>query len=123
MMTKIRKDRLTRRGGKRPSTRWEYHVFGELRAAGLEPFLYCTALTGSCYFRFGNSLLGSLRVANHPGRERLRYRWQLRSDLTENIVDLSRHWPQFHYCNEGLETLIFSMKNYLDEKLNVNYCE
>ena len=42
-----------------------------------QPYLYHVALTGSAYIKFPHWGLGSIRVADHKGREKYRYRWNV----------------------------------------------
>lgn len=56
-------------------------LLADLQAIGAEPYLWAAATTGSFYIRFKNPLLGSVRVADHPGREQYKYKYNVRADV------------------------------------------
>lgn len=53
----------------------------ELRKEGIESYIWHKATTGSVYIRFNDPRMNSIRIANHPGRSHLKYKFNLRSDL------------------------------------------
>lgn len=63
---------------------------------GLGCWLYKQALTGSTYLKFAEACMGSVRVADHPGKSEYRYRWNLDVTMTgcRSIVDrgVTRHF-------------------------------
>jgi len=56
-------------------------IIHELKKLNLEPYIYHKAMTGSIYIKFKNNKIGSLRLGDHDGREKYRYRFNVRSDM------------------------------------------
>lgn len=54
-----------------------------LKYYGIHAHVFHKATTGSVYVRFDNANIGSVRIGDHDGREKYRYRFNLRQDLTE----------------------------------------
>lgn len=52
-------------------------VLAELNDLGART--YWRAATGSWYIKFADPRLGSLRIADHPGREKYRYKWNIQT--------------------------------------------
>ena len=48
-----------------------------------EPYIYHKALTGSVYIKFPHWGLGSIRIGDHPGRNKYTYRWRV--NIEDNI--------------------------------------
>ena len=55
--------------------RFRDHLLLELQALGAHT--YCFSRHASTYIRFRDHRLGSLRIADHPGRESNAFRWNL----------------------------------------------
>lgn len=49
-------------------------------------YIWHIATTGSIYIRFEDNRIGSVRIGNHEGRSKLKYKYNLRSDL--NLKDV-----------------------------------
>jgi hypothetical protein len=47
----------------------------------LKPMVLYKATTGSVYVKFDVEGVGSLRIADHPGKKGYKYRWNLRADM------------------------------------------
>jgi len=54
----------------------------ELTKIGIECYIWHKATTGSVYIRFADSRMGSVRIGNHDGRSKLKYKYNLRSDIS-----------------------------------------
>ena len=55
------------------------YLMGELQAWG--PYVVKVAETGSIYMKFPHWALGSIRIGNHPGIERYKFKWSVRIDF------------------------------------------
>lgn len=53
----------------------------ELGEVGIGAYIWCVATTGSVYVRFEDQRMGSIRIGDHNGRERLKYKYNVRSDV------------------------------------------
>ena len=63
-------------------------ILSELSQFG--PYIYHKAVTSnSIYVKFPHWGLGSVRIGDHTGRQKYRYRWQLRTDCAAGT------WSQF----------------------------
>lgn len=49
---------------------------------GIEAFIFHKATTGSTYIRFNDQRMASIRLGDHPGRERYRYKFNVRKDVS-----------------------------------------
>lgn len=57
-------------------------IIAELAKNDIEAYIWHAATTGSVYIRFGDQRMGSLRLGDHPGRSKLKYKYNLRSDIS-----------------------------------------
>lgn len=84
----------------------------------LEPRIHAKAQTGSIYIKFADSRIGALRIGDHPGKPRLRYRWSLRTDINLPTTHSHPH-NQYHYPAHMLDQLCAHIRNYkrtIDER-------
>ena len=76
----------------------------------LKPFgvyVYHQAKTGSTYLKFSEPGMGSIRVADHTGREKYHYRYNVRLDHQgEPMRTSSAGWPQFFFGPRHLDQLL-----------------
>ena len=52
-----------------------------LNEHGLEAYVWSKATTGSCYIRFKDPRMCSIRIADHNNIEKFKYKYNLRSDI------------------------------------------
>ena len=92
----------------------EEKIIYQLDEAGLEPILNNNSVTTtSFYVKFEDERLRSLRVGDHPGRSKYRYKWNLRLDLEKSYVDNHEGIIRYYYCYKELDKMILHMQNYL----------
>ena len=84
-----------------------------LEDAELCPRIYHLANTGSCYYKFDDERLGNLRLADHSGKSKYKYRWNLRLDLKKSETFKDKGKNRFYYTLADLPKMIKHMKNYL----------
>lgn len=67
-------------------------ILFRLESVGLRPYIYHLAFTGSIYIKFKGpySFIGSLRVGDHSGIEKYRYKWNLRHDIDKYYEELDQ---------------------------------
>ena len=53
----------------------------ELTQLKIGCYIWHIATTDSVYIRFKDNRMGSIRIGDHDGREKLKYKWNLRNDL------------------------------------------
>lgn len=56
-------------------------IINELKLFDIHAYIWHVANTGSVYIRFSDNRMSSIRISNHNGRSRLKYKYNLRSDL------------------------------------------
>lgn len=56
-------------------------VVSELLSNGIECYVYHRATTGSVYIRFKDQRMCSIRLGDHNGRGKLKYKYNIRVDL------------------------------------------
>ena len=83
----------------------------KLEDAGLQPYLYYQAKSGSYYVKFKHTGLKTLRVSDHVGKEQYKYFWNLRSDYSEYLCDRAQGVRHFYPENQ-VELMIADMVQY-----------
>lgn len=56
-------------------------LISELEKKEIEAYVWHVAKTGSVYIRFSDSRMCSVRLGDHNGRSKLKYKYNLRSDI------------------------------------------
>ena len=85
-----------------------------LDEAGLEPILHCEAVTtDSFYIKFKDERLRSLRVGDHGGKKKYRYKWNLRLDMHKFEKTVKKGAVRYFYPIDQLPQLILHMQRYL----------
>lgn len=56
-------------------------LVSELNDLGIGSYVWHAATTGSVYIRFDDNRMGSVRIADHKGREKLKYKFNIRTDV------------------------------------------
>jgi len=71
------------------------NIMGDLKE--FEPYTYHKAMTGSIYVKFKDSRFKSLRIADHTGRAKYSYKWNLTSKThtQQNCGKYNRHYYNF----------------------------
>lgn len=78
------------------------NVLGEL--ASLGAYLYYSAVTGSQYIKFKDPRVGSLRIGDHRGKEKYRYKWNLLAGGTRRTTHTDRT-ERFFYPLDQLKEM------------------
>ena len=78
----------------------------------LRPYIYYKAATGSIYIKFKDKRLLSLRIGDHRGREKYKYKWNLRKDINEICKYLDRGTMRYVYPWNKVNIMISDIKNY-----------
>jgi hypothetical protein len=64
---------------------WTEHyanlIISKLKENNINAYIWHKATSNSVYIRFKDSRIGSIRLADHTGRSKLKYKFNLRSDL------------------------------------------
>lgn len=55
-----------------------------LNDLGIGCYIWHVATTGSIYIRFDDNRMCSIRIGNHDGRSKLKYKYNLRDDISIN---------------------------------------
>lgn len=58
-------------------------LIAQLKEIGIESYVWHVATTGSVYIRFSDSRMCSVRIGDHNGRDHLKYKYNLRSDIND----------------------------------------
>jgi len=53
----------------------------KLESAGINAYIWHKATTGSVYIRFEDNRIGSIRLGNHNGIDKYKYKFNIRSDI------------------------------------------
>jgi len=87
-------------------------LFRKLRAVGLKPWIYTIAQTGSVYVKFADTRMRSLRIGDHNGREKYRYKWNLRFDVKDSFEETDRGVHRFYFAFSDIDGMVKRMKQY-----------
>lgn len=98
---------------RRSLTSLEKDVLGAMERVGLEPYVYVLALSGSCYIRFTEPRLRSLRIGDHNGRVKYKYKWNLRADCGNYVEKVEDGVKRFFYPILEYMDMVNHMRNYL----------
>jgi len=86
--------------------------------AYLSPYIYHKATsTNSIYIKFLDERIGSIRIGDHNGIGKYRYRWNLRRDLKEEKIEYDRGVVRHYYPFEQKDLMIEAIKKY--HKINI----
>lgn len=78
-----------------------------MRQAGLEPYIYYYR-GGSAYIKFHCKTGGSLRIADHPQKQKYAYAWNLRADIDKFTMKDKGH-PCYYYPLDDYEAMVSDM--------------
>ena len=104
------------RDRRRPLTKFEHEVFETLKVAKLEPYIHVVAASGSCYIKFHYKEMRSLRIGDHGGYSKYRYKWNLRDDIDEYKKVFDKGVVRYFYPFEELLVMVSDMIEFLREK-------
>lgn len=84
------------------------------RLNSLGAYIYHESVGGSVYIKFRDERMGSIRIADHPGRKKYKYRWNLRVDIEESRVkfDKIKRW---YYRVADFEEMMVHILNYANK--------
>lgn len=75
------------------------------RLRGHGAYLYHAAMTGSHYVKFSDPRIGSLRIADHRGKDKYRYKWNLMHGA-QRATDYDGHVKREYYGFGDLEQFL-----------------
>lgn len=79
----------------------------------LDPYIYYKAATGSIYIKFKCSELGSIRISEHEGRKKYKYRWNLvLCGKDEYYCQMDRGCKRHYYPYKMIQDMVKHIKNY-----------
>lgn len=85
-------------------------VINELSDLGA--YVYYSARTGSQYIKFEDARLRSVRISDHPGREKYRYKWNLLTNIGEAYTEWDRGVTRSYYPACEVDQLIHDIRAY-----------
>lgn len=88
-------------------------ILGKLKDAGLRPYIFKEAKSGSVYIKFKKNISGTLRISNHDERSRYSYRWNLRFDISKPYT-IDKGHKCYYYPLNCIEEMITKMKMWAD---------
>lgn len=81
------------------------------RLQELGAYLYYSAASGSQYIKFSDARMGSLRIGDHDGKTKYRYKWNLMV-TGETKVENDRNVIRRYYAMQDMDTMIKDLKAY-----------
>ena len=99
----------------------------ELKVLGIQAYIWHKATTGSIYVRFNDNRMCSIRLSDHNGRNKLKYKFNLRSDISSNHkkwVKDGKVWRCYLPLNKWRELLpiLMDRHNQIQEWNQSKYC-
>jgi hypothetical protein len=84
----------------------------KLNVEGFEAYIWHVAesTTGSAYIRFKNPLLCSIRLGDHNGKEKYKYKYNVRSDIQKSHTEVDRGTWRWYFKVEEIESLIAELR-------------
>lgn len=74
-------------------------------------YLYHVSNYDSIYIRFKNKVLRSIRIGDHSGRKKYRYKWNLCSDRATS-TQVEGNVIRYYYHFDDLGKLVLHIQNY-----------
>lgn len=84
------------------------YIFNELKE--FEPYLYHVSSHNSVYVKFRKGDLRSIRIADHKGRTKYKYKWNIDTRLNEPLVLNDRNVVRNFYGVQHLRLLVNDIK-------------
>lgn len=78
----------------------------------LGAYIYHVGIYGSTYIKFTHPRLGSLRIADHPGRPNYSYRWNLDLSIDEAYQDQHIGKTRYHFPLHGRDDFAAQIREY-----------
>ena len=99
----------------------------KLEEVDIKCYIWHIATTGSVYLRFGDNRMCSVRLRDHSGRNKLKYKYNLRSDASPNYKKWIKDkgvW-RFYINIQKWEELVFVLQDRFNQiqdwgKVNIN---
>jgi len=82
------------------------NIVKDLELNGVKSFIWHSATTGSVYIRFECVNIGSIRIGDHDGRSKLRYKYNVRSDIKKSYWDKEKGIFRFYISTKNWTKLI-----------------
>lgn len=70
-------------------------IVAELKEHSIDAYIWCVANTGSVYIRFNDVRMCSIRIGDHNGKEKLKYKYNIRSDVKRVHWEKDETWRLF----------------------------
>lgn len=89
------------------------------KLSSYKPYIYNSATTGSVYMKFkASSLLCSIRIANHAGRKKYRYKWNLFKGIGKIKKEMDRGIERYYYDwkQEHIEQMVKDVNAFAEER-------
>ena len=81
-----------------------------LNKKGIKAYVWCRAKTGTVYIRFEDPRMCSIRIGDHDGREYLRYKYNVRSDIKEFRMEQDNNVTRLYYPINSIGLLIHHLQ-------------
>lgn len=77
----------------------------------LSPYIYHVSRWNSVYLKFKDIRLCSVRIGDHNGREKYRYKWNIEVD-GKTRIDNDNNARRFYFSDSDLNAFILRIKQY-----------
>lgn len=85
-------------------------ILDELKV--LRPYIRNQAETGSIYIKFREPLLRSIRISDHPGRSKYKYKWNIRCDIDEPFTEEDHGITRHYFPPDQIDLFLDEIKKF-----------
>ena len=85
----------------------------------ISPYIYHVSRWNSVYLKFQDKRLGSVRIGDHSGREKYRYKWNIEIG-GETRIEYHDGVKRFYFADSNIPSFISRIKQY---KATIEYNE
>lgn len=78
-------------------------------------YIYHVSSWNSVYIKFKSPLMRSIRVSDHPGRRKYRYKWNLVNKYSGKKLIVDRGYNRYFYSFKDIDKLIVDLKSLYKE--------
>lgn len=89
-------------------------LISRLEAKGIKAYIWHVATTGSIYIRFEEQRMSSVRIGDHDGREKYKYKWNLRSDIKKEFMQKEDGIWRLYFPLNAVDSLLVKLEEHAE---------
>lgn len=93
-----------------------YHDYAQklvllLNNKNFDCYVYYKARSGSAYIRFKDERMGSIRVGDHDGREKYKYKFNVRADIKKSYMHKDAEIWRLYFTIDDITGLVKALSD------------